>query len=71
MSDGVLSTSGSSFAAQVLSNQHQVGVLKKARELEKQEGDAQLKLLNSLPSANPAQAADPASRIGQNINVKA
>ncbi len=67
--DGVLSTSGSSVSAQVLSTQQQVKVLKKEQEIEKQQGEAQLKLLESVPTSSPRP--DPSSPVGYNINVKA
>jgi len=69
MSDGVLSTSGSSFSAQILSTQHQVSALKKSQDIQEQEGDAKLKLLDSVPTANPRP--DPSSPIGYNVNIKA
>ena len=69
MSDATLSTSGSGFAAQALSAQHQVAVLNKAKEIKEQEGEAQLKLLNSVPQA-AAPPLDPSSPVGQNVNVK-
>jgi len=69
MSDGVLSTSGSSLSSQILSTQQQVSVLKKQQDIAKLEGDAQLKLLESVPTAAPRP--DPSSPVGYNINVKA
>ena len=69
MSDGVLSTSGSSVSSQLLSTQQQVSVLKKQQDIAKLEGEAQLKLLDSVPTSTPRP--DPSSPIGYNINVKA
>lgn len=69
MSDGVLSTSGSSLSSQVLSTQQQVSVLKKQQDVAKLEGAAQLKLLESVPTSTPRP--DPSAPIGYNINVKA
>jgi len=66
--DGVLSTSGSSFSAQALATQQQVKVLQKEQEIAKQEGEAQLKLLDSVPTSSPRP--DPASPVGYNVNVK-
>ena len=43
MSDGVLSTSGSSLSSQVLSTQQQVLVQKKQQDVAKLEGEAQLR----------------------------
>jgi len=68
MSDGVLSTSGSSFSAQVLSTEQQVKVLKKEQDIARQEGAAQLKLLESVPTAEAKP--DPSSPVGYNIDVK-
>ena len=68
MSDGVLSTSGTSLSAQVLSTEQQVKVLKKEQEIEKQEAAAQLKLLESVPTSEPRP--DPSSPVGYNINIK-
>lgn len=69
MSEGVLTTSGSSLASQVLSTQQQVSVLKKQQDVAKLEGEAQLKLLESVPTSTARP--DPSSPIGYNINVKA
>jgi len=66
--DGVLSTSGSSISAQTLSAEQQVKVLKKEQEIAKQEGEAQLKLLESVPTSSPRP--DPSSPVGYNVNVK-
>ncbi len=68
MSDGVLSTSGTSFSAQILSTEQQVKVLKKEQDITKQEGAAQLKLLESVPTAE--SRPDPSSPVGYNVNIK-
>ena len=68
MSDGVLSTSGTSLSSQVLSTEQQVKVLKKEQDIAKQEGAAQLKLLDSLPTSDPRP--DPSSPVGYNVNIK-
>ena len=68
MSDGVLSTSGTSLSSQVLSTEQQVKVLKKEQDIAKQEGEAQLKLLESLPTSDPRP--DPSSPVGYNVNIK-
>lgn len=69
MSDGVLSTSGSSLSSQVLATQQQVSVLKKQQDVDKLEGEAQLKLLESVPTVNAKP--DPSAPIGYNVNVTA
>lgn len=66
---GALSASGSSLASQILSTQHEVSVLKKENDIEKQEGEAKLKLLESASQTTGPQV-DPASSVGLNVDVK-
>jgi hypothetical protein len=68
MTDGVLSTSGSGFSAQILKTQHEVSALKKTREVQEQQGEGALKLIESAKQTG--STPDTASRLGQNINVK-
>lgn len=69
MIDSVLTTGGSSLSSQALSTQQQVAVAKKQQDVVKLEGEAQLKLLESVPTAAPRP--DPSSPVGYNINVTA